>query len=142
MPRELLLQPEVDEDGPRGKFGIDGGLAPDLHRQAGVLAWICHLHEAKTPEADWFEVAVIHHTDCGSALFADDDLRHTFAARGGHDEQTAADMAVLDPVVTVRADVALLRAAPELRPSSEHFAIGGYAYDLETGLLTTVVPPA
>ena len=24
----------------------------------------------------WFEVAIIHHTDCGSTLLADDDLRH------------------------------------------------------------------
>lgn len=106
------------------------------------LAWICHLHETKTPDAAWFEVAIIHHTDCGSALFADEDLRHTFAARGGYDERTAADMAVLDPAVTVRADVARLRAAPELLPSSKHFAIGGYAYDLETGLLATIVPPS
>jgi carbonic anhydrase len=106
------------------------------------LAWICHLHENKTPDADWFEVAVIHHTDCGSALFADEHLRHTYATRGGYDEQTAAAMAVLDPATTVREDVALLRAAPELASSSHNFTIGGYTYDLETGLVTTAVAPS
>jgi carbonic anhydrase len=105
------------------------------------LAWICHLHENKTPGADWFEVAVIHHTDCGSALFADGRLRHGYAARGGYDEPTAAAMAVLDPVETVREDVERLRTAPELEPSRHDLRIGGYAYDLKTGLITTVVQP-
>jgi carbonic anhydrase len=105
------------------------------------LAWICHLHENKTPGADWFELAIIHHTDCGSALFADPDLRRTYAARGGYDEQTAAAMAVLDPPATVAADVELLRTAPALAGSIGKFKVGGYAYDLKTGLLTTVVEP-
>ena len=118
---------------------IGGRVTPSAIKD---LAWICHLHENKTPDAEWFEIAVIHHTDCGSGLFADDELRHTYAARGGYDERTAAAMAVLDPAKTVREDVALLRAAPELAPSSHHLKIGGYAYDLTTGLVTTVVDPA
>ncbi|MGH8960273.1 MAG: hypothetical protein ACRDWT_03570 [Jatrophihabitantaceae bacterium] len=50
-------------------------------------------------------------------------------------------MAVLDPAMTVREDVGRVRAAPELASSIHHFKIGGYAYDLETGLITTVVKP-
>lgn len=46
------------------------------------LAWISYLHETVTPDADWFELAVIHHTDCGSALMADDKLRRGFLQRG------------------------------------------------------------
>ena len=106
------------------------------------LAWICHLHENKTPDSDWFEVAVIHHTDCGSALFADDDLRRGYAARGGYDDRTAAAMAVLDPAETVREDVARLHTAPELAASRDSFKIGGYAYDLKTGQITTIVDPS
>jgi carbonic anhydrase len=106
------------------------------------LTWVCHLHENKAPDADWFEVAIIHHTDCGSGLFADAELRRTYAERGGYDEDTAAAMAVLDPPTTVRADVELLRNAPELAGSVENFKIGGYAYDLETGIITTVVEPS
>lgn len=106
------------------------------------VAWICHLHENKTPDADWFEVAIVHHTDCGSGLFADAELRRTYAARGGYDEQTAAAMAVLDPTETVRHDVEVLRAAPALAGSIEHVKVGGYAYDVKTGLITTVVAPS
>jgi carbonic anhydrase len=117
---------------------VGGRVTPSIIKD---LAWICHLHENKTPDADWFEVALIHHTDCGSGLFADEELRRSYAARGGYDEHTAAAMAVLDPATTVREDVALLRAAPELASSIHHFKIGGYAYDLTTGLVTTIVDP-
>ena len=105
------------------------------------LAWVCHLHENKTPDADWFEVAIIHHTDCGSALFADPELRRTFAERGGYDEQTASAMAVLDPAATVRHDIELLRRAPVLAGTIDKLKIGGYAYDLKTGVISTVVAP-
>ena len=117
---------------------IGGRVTPSIVKD---LAWVCHLHENKTPDADWFEVALIHHTDCGSGLFADDELRRGYAARGGYDERTAAAMAVLDPAKTVREDVALLRAAPELASSIHNLKIGGYAYDLKTGLVSTVVDP-
>jgi carbonic anhydrase len=49
---------------------------------------------------------------------------------------------VLDPAATVREDVARLSAAPELAASRDSFKIGGYAYDLKTGLLTTIVDPS
>ncbi|HJP76413.1 MAG TPA: carbonic anhydrase [Pseudonocardiaceae bacterium] len=118
---------------------IGGRITPSVIKD---LAWVCHLHQNKTPDADWFEVAIIHHTDCGSGLFADEQLRHGFAALGGYDEDTAAAMAVLDPAESVRADVALLRTAPELAAWTDRLKIGGYAYDVATGLLTTVVEPA
>jgi carbonic anhydrase len=118
---------------------VGGRVTPSVIKD---LAWICHLHENKTPDADWFEIAVIHHTDCGSGLFADERLRHSYAARGGYDEQTAAAMAVLDPTRTVREDVERLRIAPELADSINNIKIGGYAYDLRTGLITTVVDPS
>lgn len=105
------------------------------------LAWVCHLHENKTPDADWFEVAVMHHTDCGSGLFADEELRRTVAEKGGYDERTAAALAVLDPAQSVREDVERLRTAPELARSIHNIRIGGYAYDLKTGLVTTVIEP-
>lgn len=101
------------------------------------LAWICYLHEVKTPSADWFELAVIHHTDCGSGFFADAGLRHDFARRGFSESQLAA-LAVRHPAETARADADMLLAAPQI---SGKVAISGYAYDLDTGLLTQVSGP-
>lgn len=117
---------------------IGGRVTPAIIRD---LAWIMHLHENKTPDADWFEVAIVHHTDCGSALLADDALRHGYVARGGWDEETSTALAVLDPTQTVREDIAKLRSAPELASSIDRIRIGGYAYDLATGTATTVVDP-
>jgi carbonic anhydrase len=113
---------------------VGGRVTPALLQD---LAWISYLHTVKTPGADWFEIAVIHHTDCGSALFADDELRHGFAA-GGFDEAEVARLAVVDPAATVAADVARLIGYPHL---AADVRVSGYAYDLETGLLATVVPP-
>src|ERR1700759_3174731 len=102
------------------------------------LAWISYLHETKTPDADWFEFAVMHHTDCGSGFFADNGLRREFAARGGYDDAELAALAVLDPAATVPADVARVLDAPQVPP---RITVTGLAYDVKTGLVTTVVPP-
>lgn len=106
------------------------------------LAWILYLHENLTPDADWFEIALIHHTDCGSGLFARDDLRAGYVARGGWDDKTASDMAVLEPAKTVFEDAQKLHTAPELQPTIGNVNIGGYTYDLDTGKITTVVEPS
>ena len=96
------------------------------------VAWISYLHEVKTPDAGWFELAVIHHTDCGSGFLADPELRHGFAQRG-FDEQALAELAVLHPAETVRVDVERLAREPSISP---RIKISGYSYDIRTGLLT------
>jgi carbonic anhydrase len=117
---------------------VGGRVTPALIQD---LAWILHLHESVTPRADWFELAVIHHTDCGSALLVRDELREGYLARGGWDEATALEMAVTEPTKTVARDVERLRTAPELQPTIANVRIGGYVYDVDTGVLTTVVQP-
>ncbi|MEU5304002.1 hypothetical protein ACH4YO_02760 [Streptomyces noursei] len=48
---------------------------------------------------------------------------------------------LLEPSKTVRKDIAKLRSASELAPAISDIKIGGDAYDLETGKITTVVQP-
>ncbi len=81
-------------------------------------------------------MAIIHHTDCGSTLLADDNLRHGFAERVGIDERTLADTPVLDPARTVRTDVERVLWAGEISPN---VLVSGHVYDVQTGLVTTVV---
>jgi carbonic anhydrase len=100
------------------------------------LAWISYLHEIKAPDADWFDIAVVHHTDCGMG-FADDGLRRGFRERG-LDDAALADNAVFDPTQTVPVDVEKLINTPQLSPKIK---VSGYAYDVQTGNLATVVPP-
>ncbi|HEX4257569.1 MAG TPA: carbonic anhydrase [Streptosporangiaceae bacterium] len=137
------IDPRVD---PAQLFGLELGDAIVARTVGGRvtpavlqdLAWISYLHETKTPDADWFEFAVMHHTDCGSGFFADDGMRPEFAARGGYDDAELAALAVLDPAQTVPVDVARVLESPLV---SARVKVTGLAYDVKTGLVTTVVPP-
>jgi carbonic anhydrase len=102
------------------------------------LSYIAYLVETKAPEGPYFEVAVIHHTDCGSRLLEDPELRHGFAERSGYDEQMLASLPATVPADTVRADVAKLVAAPQVSP---RITVSGHVYDTATGLLATVAEP-
>ena len=112
---------------------IGGRVTPAVIRD---IAYAAYLVETKAPQGPWFEVAVIHHTDCGSTLLADDDLRHRYAQRIGVDERALADTPVLDPARTVATDVARVLWAPEIPPEVQ---VSGHVYDVETGLVTTVI---
>ncbi|MUL48267.1 carbonic anhydrase [Mycobacterium sp. CBMA293] len=99
------------------------------------LGWISYLHEDKTPDAPWFELVVIHHTDCGSALMADDQLRAGFVDRG-FDDAELRRTAVVEPAITVAQDTRRIVESPFI---SAQIAVSGYTYDVHTGLLTQVV---
>jgi carbonic anhydrase len=106
----------------------------------GVIEEIAYLGHASESmfgaEAPLFEVSVIHHTGCGTGLLADPDFRRGFAERIGADDATLAELAVTDPEATVQADVELLRQSP-LRPA--RVTVSGHVYDVDTGLVRTVV---
>jgi carbonic anhydrase len=112
---------------------IGGRVTPAVIRD---IAYAGHLVQAKAPQGPWFEVAVIHHTGCGSALLADDGLRRGFASRIGVDERTLVDTAVVDPVQTVRTDVQRVLSASEI---PAEIRVSGHVYDVDSGLITTVV---
>jgi carbonic anhydrase len=111
---------------------IGGRITPALIQD---IAYASYLVATKAPQGPWFEVAIIHHTDCGSTLLADDNLRHGFAQRVGIDERTLADTPVLDPARTVRTDVERVLWADSIPPD---VLVSGHVYDVETGLVTTV----
>jgi carbonic anhydrase len=83
-----------------------------------------------------FEVAVIHHTECGTGFLADPRFRRQAAEATGLDEAALAASAVTDPHLTVQADVECLLAAPSLSPK---VSVSGHVYDIATGRLTTTV---
>ena len=114
---------------------VGGRVTPGVIRD---LAYIGYLVESKAPEGPYFEAALIHHSDCGSRLLEDDELRHGFAARTGYDQAVLAALPATDPAQTVRADVELLLAAPELSP---RITVSGHVYDVDSGLVSTVVEP-
>lgn len=98
------------------------------------IAFIKQISEMFRPEGPLFEVAVIHHTQCGTGFLADDSFRTTYADRIGADQSTLLDRAVLDPAETVLQDVQRLRDA---FPESSRITVSGHVYDVATGLVTT-----
>jgi carbonic anhydrase len=149
LPREPVfvvtcLDPRVD---PAAFLGLALGDAPVVRNAGGRvteaviddIAFISYLVGVMMTEGPLFEVAVIHHTGCGTGFLADAGFRHAFATRTGLDESSLADSAVIDPEQTVAADVKRLLASPKV---SERITAAGYVYDLDTGLVRMTVAPA
>jgi carbonic anhydrase len=149
LPRQQVflvtcLDPRVD---PAGFLGVEPGDAPVIRNAGGRvteavindIAFIGCLAKTMIPDGPLFEVAVVHHTGCGTGFPAYAAFRSAFAARTGMDEAVLAAEEVVDPTVTVRADVQRLastfRALPQI-------SVSGHVYDLETGLVTTIVGPS
>jgi carbonic anhydrase len=101
------------------------------------VAFIAQIAEGVLPEGPLFEVAVIHHTQCGAGALADDGFRQRYAGRIGADEADLRDHAVLDPSVTVTHDVERLRSAAAV---PGRVTVSGHVYDVVTGLVQTILP--
>jgi carbonic anhydrase len=112
---------------------VGGRVTPEVIND---VAFIGQLAEGLLPDGDLFEVAVIHHTQCGTGALADDTFRRRYAERIRVDETTLRERAVLDPAATVRHDVECLRSASAI-PS--RIAVSGHVYDVVTGLMRTVM---
>ncbi|MBV8220040.1 MAG: hypothetical protein JO325_16365, partial [Solirubrobacterales bacterium] len=87
---------------------VGGRVTPEVIKD---IAFIAQIAESVLPDGPLFEVAVIHHTQCGTGALADDTFRARYAQRIGADELTLREHAVLDPTATARRDVERLRSA-------------------------------
>jgi carbonic anhydrase len=83
-----------------------------------------------------FEVAVIHHTQCGTSFLADPGFRRQAAEATGLSEAVLEASAVADPHTTVKADVERLLTSPLLSPK---VSVSGHVYEIETGRVTTIL---
>jgi carbonic anhydrase len=113
---------------------VGGRVTPEV---VNDLAFIGQIVEGAIPEGPLFEVAVIHHTQCGAAALADDTFRRQYAQRIGAEESTLREHAILDPAATVRGDVERIRSSSAISP---RIATSGHVYDVVTGRMQTVLP--
>jgi carbonic anhydrase len=116
---------------------IGGRVTPGLLEQLGLLGRIGEVAAAIPGGGGEFHITILQHTDCGmTRLGGDPDkLAHYFQVQEGD----LLSKAVLDPRAAVAADVAALRAIPAL-PAK--WLISGLVYDVSTGRIEVVVPPA
>jgi carbonic anhydrase len=113
---------------------VGGRVTPEVIND---IAFVGQIAENVIPEGPLFEVAVIHHNQCGAGALADDGFRRSYAERIGADELTLRDHAIIDPAATVAADVERLRCAAAISP---RVGISGHVYDVTTGRVEPIVP--
>ena len=115
---------------------IGGRITPGLLQELGLLGRIGEV-AGGVPGGGEFHLIVLQHTDCGITRLVGDPamLAHYFQIQ----EVELKAKAVKDPRAAVTGDVALLRATPAL---PGEWLLSGLVYDVATGLVEIVVPPA
>jgi len=116
---------------------IGGRITPGLLEQLGLLGRIGEVAGEIPGGGGEFHIIVLHHTDCGITRLVGDPamLVHYFQIQEGELKKEV----VTDPRSAVTVDVASLRAIPAL---PAEWLISGLVYDVATGLVEVVVPPA
>jgi carbonic anhydrase len=114
-----------------------GRVTPAVIDDIAYLAYLAgQLFGGQGADGRLFEVAVIHHTQCGTGLLAEPGFRRQAAEATGLPEAALEASAVADPHITVKADVERLLTAPLLSPK---VSVSGHVYDIATGHVTTTV---
>jgi carbonic anhydrase len=130
---------------PAAVLGLRPGEAPVIRNAGGRitpsvvndLAYLAFLAEALfSVTGPLFEVAILHHTQCGTGFLADPAFLHQAAQATGVAEPVLRASEVAEPERTVREDVERLLASPSL---SSRVSVSGHVYAIETGRVTTVV---
>jgi len=116
---------------------IGGRVTPGLLEQLGLLGRIGQVAGEIPGGGGEFHLIVLHHTDCGMRRLAGDPalLTHYFQI----EERELKTKSVSDPRSAVAVDVDALKAIPAL---PAQWLISGLVYDVATGLVEVVLPPA
>ena len=116
---------------------IGGRITPGLLQQVGLLGRIGEVAGENPGGGGEFHFILLQHTDCGITRLADDPVM--LAQYFQVPETDLKKKAVTDPRAAVAIDVALLRTIPAL---PDTWLISGLVYDVATGRVEVVVPPA
>jgi carbonic anhydrase len=116
---------------------IGGRITPSLVEQLGMLGRIGEVAGAIPGGGGEFHLIVLQHSNCGITYLADETamLTRYFQMPAGELKKKK----VTDPQAAVAVDVDLLRAIPAL---PGEWLVSGLVYDVGTGLVEIVVPPA
>jgi carbonic anhydrase len=123
----------VQADAPMRNIG--GRVTPAVIRSWALLAKLGQAHPSGQPGGSPPHMVVLHHTDCGIKTLADhpEPLAEYFEIP----VEELDSKAVRDPHAAVRIDVDIVR-----RTLPAALVVSGLVYDIDTGLVEVVVPPA
>lgn len=116
---------------------IGGRITPALLEELGLLGRIGEVAREAPGGGGEFHLIVLQHTDCGITRLVGDPakLAHYFQIQEGDLKSKS----VTDPRAAVAGDVAWLKTIPAL---PGQWLVSGLIYDVATGLVEVVVPPA
>jgi carbonic anhydrase len=114
---------------------VGGRITPGTLQTMGMLGRITQAEGAGF--ANEFHLIVLQHTHCGTAHL--EGTPEMLAGYFGISPEELPAKAVTDPHAAVAADVAMLKSIPAL-PSN--WLVSGLVYDVTTGQVEVVVPPA
>ncbi len=146
MPRAMIIGCVDQRVDPAHVLGLDlgeavvirnvgGRITPATLQTMGMLKRIAQA-EGGAPAGE-FHLIVLQHTQCGiTHLDQDPDL---LASYFGTSRESLLAKAIPDPRAAVAVDVATLKAIPAL---PANWLVSGLVYDVATGLVEVVVPPA
>jgi carbonic anhydrase len=115
---------------------VGGRVTPSLFQTMGILGVVSRVAGAAVGTG--WNLIVLHHTDCG-ITHCYHEAPAMIAAYMGVGEDALESLAITDPHAAVAIDVAALKANPKL-PGG--FMVTGMVYDVATGRVEVVVPPA
>ena len=114
---------------------VGGRITPAMLQTMGMLARIAQVGGGAP--AGEFHLIVLQHTHCGiTRLDQDPDMLASYFDIG---KEGLLAKAITDPRAAVTVDVAALKAIPTL---PGNWLVSGLVYDVATGLVEIVVPPA
>ncbi len=113
---------------------IGGRVTDEVIEQVAILRGL-----AVVAGGGGFEVAIVHHTDCGASRFANPQVRQRLGQAAGIGEAAIEKLAITDPQASVAEDLDRLRAAPTL---PDELVVAGYVYDVTDGQVREIFAPA
>jgi len=114
---------------------VGGRIFPSTLQTMAMLRMVAKAQGAEMGSG--WNLIVLHHTDCGiNCLVHSPEM---LAKHFGVAPTELAPLAITDPRHSVEVDVAALKANPQL-PGG--LLVSGLVYDVATGQVETVVPPA
>ncbi len=121
---------------PLGMIGLKPGDAKILRNPGGrvtdqaLVALVLGVNLLKVTR-----ILVVEHTSCAMASSTEDELKARLGSAAGKDASWMTLGTIEDQLATVRADVQRVRSHPLI---SDDVLVGGFLYDVETGLLQPV----
>ncbi|MCL3818560.1 beta-class carbonic anhydrase [Aeromicrobium wangtongii] len=122
---------------PLGMIGLSPGDAKILRNPGGRVtdqALVALVLGTNLLNVD--RVLVVQHTRCAMASSTEDELKQRITDNGGRDASWMSLGAIVDQRRTVEGDVLRVQTHPLI---SDKVSVGGFLYDVDTGLLERVV---